>query len=151
MRMSNEAIGAYIRALVDAQPGLTLGAVLRTAGLAANYLGRMEKKTKEPSARTLIKLVRAAGGTVEHLEMLSEPDANAAFGQRLGREWLDLTEEQRTKVVRIYQEHKHVIALNDGEPYELIDIIGRIRSDLQKDPDLLKELQIWLDGRRSRN
>lgn len=73
--MSIEAVGGYLRALVIAQPDLSYASVCREAGVKANYLSRLgvhgKKSTKEPSARVLLKLVRAARGTIEDLEQLS--------------------------------------------------------------------------------
>lgn len=137
--MGIEAVAAYLRALVEGQPDLTLARVSRAAGVSANYLSRLgtdtKNKTKEPSARVLLKLVRAARGKVEHLEELLYSDtATPEEGKYLAERWrADMrqasSEDERRQIL------DRLIAELESDPRKLDQWIGygaRLRDEDQQ-------------------
>lgn len=134
--MSIEAVGGYLRALVLAQPDLSYASVCREAGVKPNYLSRLgvggKHGTKEPSARVLLKLVRAARGKIEDLErLLYSETATAEEGQALAQltvasvAALATTDERRAALLR------------------------RI-AELTEDPELRVRIEGYLDGLEAR-
>jgi plasmid replication initiation protein len=126
--MSIEAVGGYLRALVLAQPDLSYASVCRAAGVKTNYLSRLgiggKNSTKEPSARVLLKLVRAARGRIEDLEqLLYSETATIEEGRKLGESTAAAlraapNEDARRQVL------ERLIADLEANPQKLDQLIG---------------------------
>lgn len=125
--MSVEAVGGYLRALVLAQPDLSYASVCREAGVKANYLSRLgvggTNSTKEPSARVLLKLVRAARGRIEDLEqLLYSETATVDEGQKLAEATIAAL-HQASPDTR-HQVLQQLIARLESDPQKLDQLIG---------------------------
>ena len=126
--MSAEAIGEYFRALVAAQPGMSLARAARAAGVESIYLSRLgvpgDNGTKEPSGRVLLGLLRAAHGKIEHLEEILYSDtATAEQGRALAERTLTemrgaVTEDARRQVL------DRLIAELESDPRKIDQLIG---------------------------
>lgn len=82
--MGYEAVGMYVRTLIERQPGLTFKRVHERAGVSTNFLNRLEGgDTKSIYARNLVALVIEARGSVEHMaELLLASDATKEQAKR---------------------------------------------------------------------
>ena len=82
--MSVQAVGGYIQGLIDRQSGLTATVVADRAGVQSNYIWRLKSgDIKEPSAKIIGAIVRAAKGSVEQaIELLLNDQATADDGYR---------------------------------------------------------------------
>ncbi len=134
--MSAAAIGEYFRTLVAEQPGLSLAAVSRAAGVSDNYLSRLgvpgKNGTQEPSARVLLKLLPAAHGKLEYLEeLLHSQDAPPEKGRELA--------------LRTLEEMKHASSENERQTS-----LRRLISDLENDPLKLDQWVSYGEWLRSR-
>ena len=97
--VSNEALGAYLRHLIKGHPDLTVADVSDRAGVSLNYLHRLANgTTKEPSARLLHSLVRAARGDIrEAMVLLANAHATAADGEAMARARLMFEADESTE------------------------------------------------------
>lgn len=87
--MSGQAVAAYIDALIDGNPDLTLTKVQKAAGVGMNYISRLRTKdTQEPSMRITAALVKAARGNLNDIAKLSDPNSSAEMGRAAAFEWL---------------------------------------------------------------
>jgi hypothetical protein len=126
--MSIEAVGGYLRALVTAQPDLSYASVCREAGVKPNYLSRLgtghKHSTKEPSARVLLKLVRAARGKIEDLEeLLYSETATVEEGRKLAESTVAALRAAPNGDER-HQVLQRLIAELEVNPQKLDQLIG---------------------------
>lgn len=108
MNMSGQAVAAYIDALIEADPELTLTKVQRNAGVGMNYVSRLRTKdTQNPSTRITAALIRAARGNLNDVARLSDPETTAEMGQKAALEWLEQnagSEKRRKEAVALIDE-----------------------------------------------
>lgn len=115
--MSVPAFTTYIRELIDGQ-GLKVGAVLKSAGVALNYLSRFETGArKRLPAEIALSLIVAANGNRKHLDQLLKPKTNEDMGRELARQWLDELKQNGVHLVQ------------DGQRQQAIDMVEALVND----------------------
>lgn len=109
--MNVKAVGAYIAALVDYRD-LKTQDVTVAAGVSPNYIWRLKNgRIASPGAETLTALVRAAGGSTEHLQRLLMDDATEQEAIRLAVQWMQqyraeaasMTDEELDTAIREFE------------------------------------------------
>lgn len=144
---SSDAIRSYIMTLrVDQK--ISQDSLADAIGMARRtYIAWETGEIKDIKVPLVVRAIKRLGGALEHLGVLDEADEVA--GRDLALRWLRLAPDQRAQMGRIQAKLDRVIELGEGDPLKLVEVINRLRDDVQHDPIILDLVLSYLDGRRS--
>ena len=98
--MDMEQLGRHIRTL-RREKGYTQYALAKKAGLAAMYVGEIERGVKSPSLGSFIRLATALDVSTDYLLRFEMPAAEGLVARDLSEKLAPLTPKQRKAVSAI--------------------------------------------------
>ena len=157
--MSLIAAGLYLRVLRE-RKGMTLADVASATRTSESQISRIEKGEQEPRSSLMLRIVRAVGGSMAHLEtLLLNDSATAEDGKRYAEAWLQriyeaaaeeaaaaTDEEIEAEIARLDE----LIARLRGKPVIVERIIGYVQGLLDAGADTGQQTHADVPRRRRR-
>lgn len=81
------AVGMYLRLLIEGQPGLTIRQVCAKSGVADNYIWRIENEGANVPILTLKSMVELTGGSWDHVVNLLNSTTDEAVSFAVASEF----------------------------------------------------------------